>query len=247
MRFERCVYAAGGAVVALLAVALLRDDGVSSDVSASDGGATGASLASAPVARRASDAAPSSEPVPVAEERPLAAAPSVAPNSPAPAAARNPIVASAPPSNSPSTVTDLPSRRDGDASATPAANLLDSSRISCDFGAGNNTGMRAGELLIVGGGAQWQGGLLIYDLIDSAAGTARLVGNVGVTGSPTGEARMQVTTEGSRVFLSGFLENRAFVMVTIYDELDNVGRHIAVMSRHEGFFEYGSQFLGTCE
>jgi hypothetical protein len=43
------------------------------------------------------------------------------------------------------------------------------------------------------------------------------------------------------------LPNRAFVAVTIFDELDNVGRHIAVMSRHEGFFEFGSQFLGTCE
>jgi hypothetical protein len=47
--------------------------------------------------------------------------------------------------------------------------------------------------------------------------------------------------------LSGFLESRGFVAVTIFDEIDNVGRHIAVMSRHEGFFEYSSQFLGTCE
>ena len=36
-------------------------------------------------------------------------------------------------------------------------------------------------------------------------------------------------------------------MVTIYDELDNVGRHIAVMSQHEGTFSYASQLLGTCE
>ena len=66
-------------------------------------------------------------------------------------------------------------------------------------------------------------------------------------GSPNGEAEVQVTTEGTRVFLSGVLANRAYVMVTIFDELDNVGRHIAVMSRHESVFSYALQFLGTCE
>jgi hypothetical protein len=247
MRFERAVYAGAGAVVALLAVALLRDDGVSPDVPAGDLQPSGVSVAPAPAARRVSDATPSPEsaPAPVVE-RPTAAESFSAAAPPAAPPARNPIVAGSPPSNSPSTVTDLPNRRD-DSSATPAAELLDSSRISCDFRAGNTTGIRLGEMLTVGGGAQWQGGLLIYDLIDAGAGTARLVGTVGVTGSPSGEAKMQVTTEGSRVFLSGFLQNRAFVMVTIYDELDNVGRHIAVMSRHEGFFDYASQFLGTCE
>jgi hypothetical protein len=72
-------------------------------------------------------------------------------------------------------------------------------------------------------------------------------GTPGVTGSPRGEAKVQVATEGTRVFLSGFLENGGFVVVTIFDELDNVGRHIAVMSRHESVFSYASQFLGTCE
>jgi hypothetical protein len=157
-------------------------------------------------------------------------------------------VADAPPSNSPGTRTDLPNRRDDDPrGAAPAARLLDSLRISCDFGAGNNTGTRVGEILTVGGGAQWQGGLILYDLTDASAGKARMTGSPGVTGSPTGEAEVQVTTEGTRVFLSGFLMNRDYVMVTIYDDLDNLGRHIAVMSRHESRFTYASQFLGTCE
>jgi hypothetical protein len=165
-----------------------------------------------------------------------------------PAPARNPIVADIPPRDLPLTRTDLPNRRDGDPAARkPAAALLDSTRITCDFGAGNNTGLRFGDTLSVGGGAQWQGGLLIYDLVDAAAGAVRLTGTAGATGSQRGEAKVQVTTEGSRVLLSGFLENRAFLAVTIFDELDNFGRHIAVMSRHEGFFEFGSQFLGTCE
>jgi hypothetical protein len=164
-----------------------------------------------------------------------------------PVPASNPIIG-APPSNSPMTRTDLPNRRYDDPSGSaPATNLLDSARISCDFGPGNNTGTRVGDVLTVSGGAQWQGGLILYDFTDAEAGTARMTGNPGVTGSPSGEAKVQVTTEGTRVFLSGFLANRAYVMVTIFDELDNVGRHIAVMSRHESVFAYASQFLGTCE
>ena len=167
----------------------------------------------------------------------------------APAATeRNPIVSDLPPRDLPVTRTELPNRRDGDLSASmPAAALLGSLRITCDFGAGNNTGTRVGDTLTIGGGAQWVGGPLVYDFVNATAGAARLTGSVGATGSPTGEATMQVSTEGSRVMLSGFLANRAFVAVTIFDELDNVGRHIAVMSRHEDRFTYASQFLGTCE
>jgi hypothetical protein len=248
MKLERAAYTCAGAALALLAVALLDDDGASSDIAGPGSRASAINVARAPAAPRPSDAAP---PEPAAalmiEERPATAAPEVAADAPRTAPTRNPIVANAPPSNSPSTTTDLPNRRDGDASATPAADLLGSPRISCDFDAGNNTGMRSGEVLTVGGGAQWRGDLLIYDLVDAAAGTARLTGNPGVTGSPSGEAKVQVVTEGTRVFLSGFLANGAFVMVTIFDDLDNVGRHIAVMSRHERTFSYASQFLGTCE
>jgi hypothetical protein len=245
MQLERAGYFGAGAGIALLAVALLSDDGASSDVPAAERQTSTVGVAPTSTARHVNDAAPAPEPAAAVEER--AAEPASTADPPARASARNPIVASAPPSNSPSTVTDLPNRRDSDSSATPATDLLDAARISCDFDAGNSTGVRLGEMLTVGGGAQWQGGLLLYDLIDAGAGTARLLGNVGVTGSPSGEAKMQLTTEGSRVFLSGFLQNSAFVMVTIYDQLDNVGRHIAVMSRHEGFFEFASQFLGTCE
>jgi hypothetical protein len=69
--------------------------------------------------------------------------------------------------------TDLANRRDEDA-ATPAVALLDLPRISCDFAAGNNTGLRQEALLTVGGGAKWMGGPLIYDFYRTSPGTARL-------------------------------------------------------------------------
>lgn len=234
-----------GAVLAWLALSFHDDRADDSSGAAAAYARRTSALRDGPTAAAtgAAGAAPASDVPP----QTAAARPEV--EGPRPAApAGNPIVLDIPPRDLPLTPTDLPNRRTDDLSARiPAAALLGSLRITCDFGAGNNTGLRFGDTLSVGGGAQWQGGLLIYDLVDTAAGTAYLTGTAGATGSPSGKAKMQVTTEGSRVMLSGFLENHGFVAVTIFDELDNVGRHIAVMSRHEGFFEFGSQFLGTCE
>ena len=144
--------------------------------------------------------------------------------------ADNPIVVNAPPRDLPVTPTELPNRRDDDPlAAAPAADILNSLRISCDFAAGNNTGLRYGDVLTVGGGAQWRGGLIVYDNIDAFAGTARMTGSVGATGSQIGEAKVRFSTEGSRIYLTGLLENRTYVVVAIFDELDNVGRHIAVL------------------
>jgi hypothetical protein len=244
-RASAALWASAGASVALLGVALWNDGGDAPNPGEPDEirAVNGPPTAPEP----ATGAAPTREQLEAVERQSVAPATAARPAD-APDRRGNLIVTDAPPSNSPATSTDLPNRRDDDArGAAPAAGLLESLRISCDFGAGNNTGLRFGELLTVGGGAQWQGGLIVFDLTDASTGTALMKGNPGATGSPSGEAKVQVTTEGTRVFLSGFLENRAYVMFTIYDELDNVGRHIAVMSRHERSFSYASQFLGTCE
>lgn len=240
------LWASAGASVALLAVTLWNDGGDAPDIR--ERNEIGAISAPTPPPETARDATPTREVLEAVEQHSAPAAATSSAETRGPLPAGNPIVADAPPSNSPGTRTDLPNRRDDDPrGAAPAARLLDSPRISCDFGAGNNTGLRFGELLTVGGGAQWNGDPILYDLTDASAGTAKMIGDAAATGSPSSETKVQVTTEGTRVFLSGFLENRGYVMVTIYDELDNVGRHIAVMSRHEGTFSYASQFLGTCE
>ena len=217
------LWASAGAAVTLFAVALWNGGGGAPAMRERD--EIRAISAPTPPPEPARGAAPTREVLEAVEQYSAAAAATSSADTRGSAPAGNPIVADAPPSNSPGTRTDLPSRRKDDPSgAAPAARLLDSPRVSCDFGAGNNTGIRVGELLTVGGGAQWVGGLILYDMTDESGGT-----------------------EGTRVFLSGFLMNRGYVVVTIYDELDNVGRRIAVMSRHEGTFEYASQFLGTCE
>lgn len=144
--------------------------------------------------------------------------------------------------------TDIPNRRADDATGSrPAADLLDDGRITCDFGTGSITGARVGDSLTIGpGGAQWQGSLMVYDLLEPAGGKARLTGTVGAVGSPTGEATVQFTVAGSRIYFMGFLPNGMYILTTVYEELDDMDRHVAVMSRHGGLFDYGTQLLGVC-
>jgi hypothetical protein len=108
--------------------------------------------------------------------------------------------------------------------------------------------MRFGDSLSVGSNtAQWQGSLMVYDLLEPSVGKARLTGTVGGAGSPTGEAKVQLIAIGSRIHFMGYLPNGTYLLTTIYDELDTMDRHVAVMSRHENaVFDYASQFLGVC-
>ena len=75
-----------------------------------------------------------------------------------------------------------------------------------------------------------------------------MLSTVGATGSATGDAVVQLLTSDSRVVLFGVLPDGVFMVTTLYDDLDNFGRHVAVMSRHSStFFNYADQWLGTCE
>src|SRR5262245_6912021 len=127
------LWASAGAAAALLAVALWNDGG--DDPGIRQRNEIRAISAPTPPAEPARGAAPTRDVLEVVEQH---SAPTPTPISSAdtrgPAPASNPIVAEAPPSNSPLTATDLPSRRNDDsAGAAPAARLLDSPRISCDF------------------------------------------------------------------------------------------------------------------
>lgn len=180
-------------------------------------------------------AAPAPAPAPVATDS--------APGEPA----RVTVVWSAP-KDSRIVSTDIPNRRaNDDKGSRPATDLLAAGRITCDWGPGNVTGARVGDTLSVFPGSQWQGSLMVYDLLEGSAGKVRLSGTVGAVGSPTGEADVEIATVGSRIYFIGFLPNGTYVATTIYNELDNMDRHVAVMSRHENaVFNYGTQQLGVC-
>lgn len=186
-----------------------------------------------------------------------AGVPAPSSNAPTPATTSTPasgansglIVIDTPPTGR-GTVTDLPSRREGDSDqARPADELLNGTRIGCDFGGGSNTGLRDGAMLTVGGGADWVGGLIVYDLLDAGASEARMTGSQGATGTLTGETKVELRISGTRLTFLGELPDGVLVATTIYPDLDNIDRHVAVMSRHEqgGRFTYAAQFLGTCQ
>jgi hypothetical protein len=166
----------------------------------------------------------------------------------APAESARLTVMWSPPKDSRPVFSDIPNRRaNDDKGSRPATDLLGAARITCDWGAGNVTGARVGDSLSVGAGSQWQGSLMVYDLLGTSAGKARLTGTAGAVGSPTGAAEVQNMTVGSRIHFMGFLPNGTYMVTTIYDELDVMDRHVAVMSRHENaVFNYGTQQLGVC-
>jgi len=179
---------------------------------------------------------------------PVIAAPAASSAARDPPGSRGVPVAEHAPADARVTVTDLPNRRTGDAARRDAAELLNATRISCDFGAGNNTGTRQGDTLTVGGGGEWVGGLIVYQLLDAGATRVMMTGSVGATGSASGEAKIDLLAADTQIILSGVLPNGGFVVTTIYPELDNLGRHVAVMSRHaDQPFTYAAQFLGTCQ
>jgi hypothetical protein len=249
------LWAAAGAVLACVAIygwgvgSPFKPSGPAEDTTAEPRAAN----ARAPTARSA---------IAVDAEQPddleqLAATPAPTGNAPAavpastdpapPEPARVTVVWSAPTDSRP-VFTDIPNRRaNGDTGSRPATELLDAGRITCDWGPGNVTGARVGDSLSVFPGSQWQGSLMVYDLLGPSAGKARLTGTAGAVGSPTGEAQVDIMTVGSRIHLTGFLPNGTHMTTTIYDELDTMDRHVAVMSRHENaVFNYGTQQLGVC-
>src|SRR5262245_55800787 len=136
------LWAGAGAAATLLAVALWNDASDAPDDR--ERNEIRAVSAPTPPPEPERGTAPPPEQLEAVEQQSAASAVATRPvDTPTPSG--NPIVADAPPSNSRGAQTDLPNRRDDDPrSAAPAARLLDSLRISCDFGAGNNTGLRSG-------------------------------------------------------------------------------------------------------
>lgn len=126
--------------------------------------------------------------------------------------------------------------------------LQQQTRITCEFETGYNNGF-VWEGKLTSGSAAWQGGPLIYDAIDGEAGTAQLLGGEGVTHSTDGHADARVAIGSNRVEFLSTLANGSVLFTTVFNERDEQGRLIAVMSRHEGLSgtdAYGSQFLGRC-
>lgn len=160
-----------------------------------------------------------------------------------------PVTGEAPSSN----VASTPGNREGADSpqtvaATPAETLLNASSVKCDFSPGNS-GFWHNQTLS-SGTAAWQGGALVYDSIDIAAGTARITGNRSLTGSSTDGATVSAVPTKTALHLYGVAPNGTLSATTIFGAARNAAGHYnAVMSYHGPNLgdQESAQFYGTCD
>jgi hypothetical protein len=98
------------------------------------------------------------------------------------------------------------------------------------------------------GGAEWQGGPVVYDSIDFAAQTARLSETGAVTASQTGEIEVQVAATANALHLYGLSPGGNFVVTSIFNFPDGSGGYAAIMSRHNErpLGLHTSVFSGSC-
>lgn len=97
---------------------------------------------------------------------------------------------------------------------------------------------------------EWQGGPVTFEVVDLNAGTARILGGVGATGSQEGTIDAMVTATGTGLHFSAFTPTRVLVVSTVFANLDRSGRYRAVMSRHGSptFYEnISEQNYGSCD
>jgi hypothetical protein len=97
---------------------------------------------------------------------------------------------------------------------------------------------------------EWMGGPVTFEVVDLSAGTARMLGGVGATGSQDGVIDVMVAGSGTGLHFSAFTPTRVLVVATVFANLDGTGRYRAVMSRHgtPTFYEnISEQNYGSCD
>ena len=97
---------------------------------------------------------------------------------------------------------------------------------------------------------EWQGGPVTLEVVDLSAGTARMLGGVGATGSQDGVIDVMVAASGTGLHFSAFTPTRVLVVATVFANLDRSGTYRAVMSRHgtPTFYEnISEQNYGSCD
>ena len=128
----------------------------------------------------------------------------------------------------------------GAAATSDADALFQAQSIKCEWGQGTTARWNEGRPSLKQ--ASWDAGI-VFDSIDTQAGTARIIGNIGagdisVVVTPVGLTFIEKTGVGGLNFTTVF---KHFV------EPENVAR-VAVTSRHITIFgsPFPSQYHGTC-
>ena len=67
---------------------------------------------------------------------------------------------------------------------------------------------------------EWQGGPVTFEVVDLSAGTARMLGGVGTTGSQEGVIDVMVAATGTGLHFSAFTPTRVLVVATVFANVD---------------------------
>jgi hypothetical protein len=119
-------------------------------------------------------------------------------------------------------------------------------RVSCTFDSGINA--QIGDGVFTTTSASWQGGTIIYDVIDAAEGRATMSGTAGATGSATGTVEVRMAGTNAAVNFSGLVPRGDLISTTIFAARNTRGEYLAVMSTHAaGNASMASQFYGACD
>lgn len=144
----------------------------------------------------------------------------------------------------------MPSTKDTasatDAPPDPMADLLNSMTIWCRFDPGNGAHLRDEKITMYD--LTYQGGPITYESIDMDAGTARMTGSAGATGSQAGVLDVLATSTRAGLHFSAVNSRGELVVTTVFGTVDNRGRHAAVMTTHGMHaFDGSFQTYGACE
>jgi hypothetical protein len=118
-------------------------------------------------------------------------------------------------------------------------------RISCNFDKGINAQVGGGVFNTMG--AVYQGGPLLFDVINADEGRATMSGSAGATGSATGSVEVRMAGTSAALTFSGFVPRGDLISTTIFTARNTNHDYLAVMSTHAaGNASMASQFYGTC-
>lgn len=126
----------------------------------------------------------------------------------------------------------------------PLTGLLTAEKISCRFDPGNAARVNGPNISMYELGDR----PITYDSIDVTAGTARMTGSAGATGSREGVLDMRMVATHAGLHFSAVNSRGELLLTTVFGALDESDHRRAVMTVHGRQADDGSfQVYGSCD
>ena len=124
--------------------------------------------------------------------------------------------------------------------------LQKSAKLWCKYDPGNGAHLQDG--IITKYDLAYQGGPVTFETIDISAGTARMTGSPGATGSLEGVLDVLASNTRAGLHFSAVNSRGELMLTTVFGAVDKNGRHPSVMTTHGMHLFNGSyQIYGSCD